>query len=121
MTYILKNYIQSFDPLRYIYLIEKDKKKLRVKIFGNFIELFLFSLIVNSVSKEFSDKIFHISDVSYVKSSFSYSKNIEFYLLEIYSYLPNLLACRNFIIKVLPVLRRKISEIKFCIIGSIFK
>ena len=131
MTYILKNYIQTFNnlsflnPLRYIYLIESLLiKKIESKIFLNFDRIILFSKSeVNSVSKEFSDKIFHISEsVSYVKSSFSYSKkNSRILFIGNLNYLPNLLACRNFIIKVLPVLRRKIPEIKFCIIGSISK
>ncbi len=126
-----KNYIQTFNnlsflnPLRYIYLIESLLiKKIESKIFLNFDRIILFSKSeVNSVSKEFSDKIFHISEsVSYVKSSFSYSKkNSRILFIGNLNYLPNLLACRNFIIKVLPVLRRKIPEIKFCIIGSISK
>ena len=126
-----KNYIQTFNnlsflnPLRYIYLIESLLiKKIESKIFLNFDRIILFSKSeVNSVSKEFSDKIFHISEsVSYVKSSFSYSKkNSRILFIGNLNYLPNLLACRNFIIKVLPVLRRKIPEIKFCIIGSVSK
>ena len=126
-----KNYLQTFNnlsflnPLRYIYLLESFLiKKIESKIFLNFDRIILFSKSeVNTVSKEFSDKIFHISEsVSYVKSSFSYSKkNNRILFIGNLNYLPNLLACRNFIIEVLPVLRKKIPEIKFCIIGSVSK
>ena len=35
------------------------------------------------------------------------------------NYLPNILACRDFIKNVLPGLNKKNSKIKFCIVGNI--
>ena len=125
------NYFQTFcnlnvlNPLKYIYLIESFLvKKIENSIFINFDKIILFSNNeVKKINKIFKKKIFTISlsvNSSHNKFSLSKKSNKILFIGNV-GYLPNLLAVKNFINKILPSLRSKIPNIKFFIVGNVTK
>ena len=121
-TYKILNY---FNPLKYIYFIESIfVKKTEAKIFSSFDKILLFSEDeVNKVKKIYGNKIIKVSESIekiYKKISFS-DKKIRILFVGNLNYLPNILACRDFIKNILPILNKKNSKIKFSIIGNISK
>ena len=70
---------------------------------------------------KFKNKIFAIDELVYtVNKKFLFSKkNFRILFIGNLSYLPNYLACRDFIRNILPRLREKSPNIKFSIIGNI--
>ena len=126
-----ENYLQTFNnlnvlnPLKYIYLIESILvSKIEKKIFSLFDKVTLFSKIeANKIKKNFKSKINQVDEcVDIVKSKYKFSKN-NFRILFVgnLDYLPNFLACRDFIKKDLPFLKKKIPQIKFSIVGNVNK
>ncbi len=126
-----ENYYQTFkqlnflNPLRYIYFIEGLLvKKLEKEIFHKFDKVILFSQKeIKKINAKFQQKIFRIGEsIEKVKNHFSFSKkNYRILFVGNLNYLPNFLACRNFIKKIVPELKREIPNFKFCIIGDIDK
>ena len=121
-TYKILNY---FNPLKYIYFIESIfVKKIESKIFSTFDKILLFSENeVSKVKKIYGKKIIKVSesiDKIYKKISFSKNK-IRILFVGNLNYLPNILACRDFIKNILPILNKKNSKIKFSIVGNISK
>jgi len=126
-----ENYYQTFkqlnflNPLRYIYFIEGLLvKKLEKEIFHKFDKIILFSQKeIKKINAKFKQKIFRIGEsIEKVKNYFSFSrKNYRILFVGNLNYLPNFLACRNFIKKIVPELKREIPNFKFCIIGDIDK
>ena len=126
-----ENYLQTFNnlnvlnPLKYIYLIESILvSKIEKKIFSLFDKVTLFSKIeANKIKKNIKSKVNQVDEcVDIVKNKYKFSKN-NFRILFVgnLDYLPNFLACRDFIKKDLPFLKKKIPQIKFSIVGNVNK
>ncbi len=126
-----ENYLQTFkylnvlNPLKYIYYFESlFVKKIEEKIFSSFDKVLLFSKKeIQSINKKFFNNLFHIDEsVEKINKSVKYSINNSYVLfVGNLNYLPNILAVKDFIKKILPTLVKKIPNIKFCIIGDIKK
>ena len=118
-------YLKFFNPLKYIYLLESYlAKKIEEKILFNFDKIILFSKIEKQlINKKFKNKIYQIDEsIEIVKNNYSFSKrNFRLLFVGNLNYLPNLLACKNFIKNILPKLKEEIPNIKFCIIGNLNK
>ena len=96
--------------------------KLETRIFTKFDRITLFSKNeAAKVKKIYKNKVFQIDEsVNNVVNKFSFSKfNNKVLFIGNLNYLPNLLACKDFINNILPKLKKRIPKIKFCIIGSI--
>ena len=123
------NYYQSFknlsffNPMKYVYFFESLLvKKSERKIFKNFDRITLFSKKeIEKIDKKYKKKIYKIDlSVEKVVSNFSYSlKKSKILFIGNLGYLPNIIACKYFIRKILPKLKLKIPDIKFTIIGNI--
>ncbi len=123
------NYLQTFqylnilNPLKYLYFFESIlMKKVENIVFNNFDRITLLSKNeVKKINLKFKNKIFAIDELVYtVNKKFLFSKkNFRILFIGNLSYLPNLLACRDFIRNILPKLREKSPKIKFSIIGNI--
>ena len=126
-----KNYLQTFrylniiNPLKYIYFLESlIVKRIEEKIFSSFERVLLFSKKeILSVKKKFRDKLFHVDEsVAKISKIVSYSsKNSYILFVGNLNYLPNILAVKDFIKKILPDLLKKLPNIQFCVIGDIKK
>ena len=124
-----ENYRQTFkslnflNPVKYIYFFESFLvKRFEKEIFNKFDKVILFSQNeVKKIDAKFKDKIFLIGEsVERVKNYYSFSKkNYRILFVGNLKYLPNFLACRNFIRNIMPKLKTKITNFKFCIIGDI--
>ncbi len=123
------NYNQTFqnlnpiNPLKYIYYFESILvRKLEEHIFSKFDKIILFSKSeIQKIDKQFKNKIFQINEsIEKIRNCFSFSKN-NFRILFVgnLNYLPNFLACKNFIRKILPKVKKEIPGLKFCVIGDI--
>ena len=125
------NYFQTFknlnflNPLKYIYYLEGLLvKRIEIKIFDEYDRITLFAKSeVQKINKRFKEKIFQINEsVEKVDNKFSFSKkNNRILFIGNLNYLPNFLACRDFIKNILPKLKKVIPDIKFTIIGNINK
>ncbi len=125
------NYFQTFknlnflNPLKYIYYLEGLLvKRIETKIFDEYDRITLFAKSeVQKIDKRFKEKIFQINEsVEKVDNKFSFSKkNNSVLFIGNLNYLPNFLACKDFIKNILPKLKKVIPDIKFTIIGNINK
>ena len=124
-----KNYLQTskiwniFNPLKYVYRIESIlMKKYELLCFENFQKTFLFS---KKEIKTLNDKknIYQINfGIDKIFKKFKYSKkNYKIIFIGNIKYLPNRLACKKFISKVLPKILKVDPNIQFHIIGEISK
>ena len=114
------NYFQTFNnlnilnPLKYIYLLESFLiKNTEKKIFYNFDKIILFSKDeVKKINPFFKKKINLFDEcVDVVNKKYKFSKNnCRILFVGNLDYLPNFLACRDFIKKDLPVLKKKNSR-----------
>ncbi len=118
-------YLSFLNPLKYIYYLESlIIKSVEAKIFSIFDKVLLFSKKeVDKANKSYDSvkKIIQIDESVeklHKKLSFS-SKKLKILFVGNLNYLPNILACKNFIKDILPKIRIKIPNIKFCIIGDI--
>ena len=118
-------YLSFLNPLKYIYYLESlIIKSVEAKIFSIFDEVLLFSKKeVDKANKSYDSvkKIIQIDESVeklHKKLSFS-SKKLKILFVGNLNYLPNIVACKNFIKDILPKIRIKIPNIKFCIIGDI--
>ena len=126
-----ENYLQTFkhlkffNPLKYVYLLESYLvKKIEEKILFNFDKIILFSKTEKKlINKKFKNKIYQIDEsIEIVNNYYSFSKkNFKVLFIGNLNYLPNLLACKNFIKNILPKLKQEIPNIRFCVIGNINK
>ena len=106
------NYFQTFknlnflNPLKYIYYLEGLLvKRIEIKIFDEYDRITLFAKSeVQKINKRFKEKIFQINEsVEKVDNKFSFSKkNNRILFIGNLNYLPNFLACRDFIKNILP-------------------
>ena len=123
------NYYQTFknlnflNPLKYIYYLESLlTKREENKIFSNFDRITLFAKKeAEKIKKKFKNKIFQIDEsVENINRKFFFSKkNNKILFIGNIDYLPNFLACRNFIKYILPEVKKQLPEVKFSIIGNI--
>jgi hypothetical protein len=126
-----QNYYQTFcnlnilNPLKYIYLLESLLvKNTENKIFLNFNKIILFAKSeIKKISRSFRKKIFHINlSINSIQNEFLFStKNNRILFIGNLTYIPNLLAVKDFIINILPNLRKEIPNIEFYAIGNIKK
>ena len=130
---ISKNYLQLskqlsyFNPLKYIYFIEKY---LLEKYEEKVIKYFNYSILVSGTDlKTFSIKNFSKNKIKIItngtdpkKKIYKFRKeNKDIIFIGNINYLPNKLACYDFIENVMPELRREGFDIKFKIIGQASK
>lgn len=118
-------YLNIFNPLRYIYFLESLMvKKIEKRIFNLFDKIFLFSKNeTEKLKRKYKTKIIQIDEsVNVINKKVSFSFNCSRVLfVGNLNYLPNILACKDFIKNILPILIKKIPSIKFTIIGNIKK
>ncbi len=125
-----KNYYQTYknlnflNPLKYIYLLESILvKRKETELFSKFDRIILYSKNeIKKVSNKFKKKIYFITEsINKVnKDKFIFSKNNNKILfIGNLHYLPNILACKEFIYNVIPRLVKFLPNLKFCIIGNI--
>ena len=116
------NYLNVMNPLKYLYFFEGIlMKKVENIVFNNFDRITLLSKNeAKKVNPKFKKKIFVIDELVYkVNKKFSFSKkNFRILFIGNLSYLPNFLACKDFIRNILPKLREKSPNIKFSILGN---
>ena len=123
------NYFQTyknlniFNPLKFIYYLESLLiKKAEERIFNNFDKITMFSKgEVKKIKKSYRNKIFQIDESvqNFNKKFFFSRKNNKILFVGNLNYLPNFLACRDFIKEILPKLEKLIPDVKFSIVGSI--
>jgi glycosyltransferase involved in cell wall biosynthesis len=117
------HYLNFFNPLKYIYLLESLLvKKIEKSIFSNFDKIILFSKSeIKKINKQFIKKIVHIDvSIDEIKNKYLFSKkNKKILFIGNLKYLPNILAVKNFVKKILPKLQTEIPHIKLQIIGDI--
>ncbi len=115
--------LSVFNPLKYVYFFESLlMKKLEKKVFSIFDKIILFSNNeIKEVDKLFRKKTVQINvSTDKIKKKYIFSKNNNKILfIGNLKYLPNILAVRSFIKKVLPKLRKNLSDIKFEVVGEI--
>ena len=108
-----------------------DNKKTKLTISGSpkkslkkFDKVILFSKEeIKKISKRFKSKIFNMNlSIKCVQKKFSFSKkNNTILFIGNLGYLPNLLAVKDFLVNILPNVKKVIPNIKFYIIGNINK
>ena len=124
-----KNYKQTFynlrvfNPLKYIYFLESFFiKNMEKEIFSSFDKIIMFSKNeIKEIDKSFKKKIFHINvSIDKIKKIYLFSKkNRKILFIGNLKYLPNILAVKSFVKKVLPSLKKNLPDIKLEIIGEI--
>ena len=125
------NYIQTskriffLNPLRIIYFVDSILlKRYENFCFNNFQKILLFSKNeINSVKKEFKNKITQISfGVESIKKKYKFSlKNYKIIFIGNIKYSPNKNACYEFANKVFPKILEIHPNLEFHIIGEISK
>jgi len=125
------NYYQTFcnlnifNPLKYVYLIESILiKKVENRIFQSFNKIILFSKDeIKKINKIFRKKIYNVNiSIKSVQKKFTYSlKNNKILFIGNLSYLPNLLAVKDFINNSFFLIKKEIPDVKFLIIGDVSK
>jgi glycosyltransferase involved in cell wall biosynthesis len=118
------NYLSFYNILKYIYLFEM----FLVKKYENYISNFFYKIILVSHNdiKE-SKNLFFKKKIQIIKSGininrkiFNFKKNNNKILfLGNINYLPNKIACKDFITKIMPTLYDKDKKISFHVIGPI--
>ena len=116
-------YLSFLNPMKYIYFLESIfVKRVENKIFSIFDKVLLFSKNeVKKVQGKFNQKILKVDEsIEKIHKKISYSpKKNKILFVGNLNYLPNILACRDFIKNILPQLNKLMPEIRFCIIGNI--
>ena len=125
------NYYQTFcnlnifNPLKYVYLIESILiKRVENRIFQSFNKIILFSKNeIKKINKTFRKKIYNVNiSIKSVQKKFTYSlKNNKILFIGNLSYLPNLLAVKDFINNSFFLIKKEIPDVKFLIIGDVSK
>ena len=125
------NYYQTFcnlnifNPLKYVYLIESILiKRVENRIFQSFNKIILFSKNeIKKINRIFRKKIYNVNiSIKSVQKKFTYSlKNNKILFIGNLSYLPNLLAVKDFINNSFFLIKKEIPDIKFLIIGDVSK
>ena len=120
-TYKIKN---IFNPSRIIYLIESILvRKFEKKCFQKFNKIFLFSK-KEIRSSTFNKKKIHQIDfgIDRIKKKFRFNKgNYKIIFIGNIKYLPNKIACKNFIKNIFPEIKKVHRNVEFHVIGEISK
>ncbi len=126
-----KNYSQTyknlsiFNPLSYLYLLESFLiKKIENKILNKFDKVILFSKKeISEIKKDLKKNVFYIPEsVNKIDKKYRFSKdNFKILFIGNLNYLPNKLACYDFVKNVLPLISINDQKIEFHIIGKIGK
>ena len=126
-----QNYFQTYKNISffnfffYFYYIESLLvKKIENKSFNLFNKIILFSKKeINQVDYKYKKKIIHIPEsVNEVKKEYKFSvKNYKILFIGNLGYLPNKLACLDFVRKILPKISLKFPDLEFHIVGNINK
>jgi len=119
--------LSLFNPLKYIYFLEKILvTKYEKKIFKNFHKIIFISNLDAQIAKKKTTKSNSIHVIGpgnknkFSSQRFKYSKsNNKIIFIGNMRYLPNKLACKDFVKNVLKKINLKYPEIKFHIIGDI--
>ena len=124
-----ENYKQTFNNLsffnifRFVFLLESFLvKRVENLIFNSFNRIILFSKNeIAKINKKYNKKIYLIGESvhSIKKIHKPSSKNYKILFIGNLGYIPNILACKEFIKKILPGLKKIIPNIEFNIIGNI--
>ena len=124
-----ENYKQTFNNLsffnifRFVFLLESFLvKRVENLIFNSFNRIILFSKNeIAKVNKKYNKKIYLIGESvhSIKKIHKPSSKSYKILFIGNLGYIPNILACKEFIKKILPVLKKIIPNVEFNIIGNI--
>ena len=122
------NYKQTFhnlnflNPLKYVYFLEGLLiKNIETKIFKDFDKIILFSKNeIKEINSSFKKKIIHINvSIDKIKKKYLFSKkNKKILFIGNLRYLPNILAVKSFIKKILPKLTKELPDIQFEVIGE---
>lgn len=124
------NYLQTFraknifNPIKLVYFVESMlMKKYESLCLKKFNKIFLFSKKEINSLKINNKKIQQINfGVDQIDRKYKYDKrNYKIIFIGNINYLPNRIACENFIEKILPKIKKIHSEIQFHIIGEISK
>lgn len=113
-----------FNPVKFVYLIESLLiKKFEKLCLQNFDKILLFSKKEINSLKIKKNKIKQINfGIDKIKNKFKYNlKNNKIIFIGNIKYLPNKIACQNFISKILPAIIQIHKDIEFHIIGEISK
>lgn len=123
------NYKQTFqnlnflNPLKYIYFLESLlSKNIEMKILKDFDKIILFSKNeIKEINNSFKQKIKHINiSIDKVKKKYLFSKsNKKILFIGNLKYLPNILAVKFFVKKILPKLKNELPEVKLEVVGEI--
>ena len=123
------NYKQTFNNLsffnifRFVFLLESFLvKRVENLIFNSFNRIILFSKNeINKVNKKYKKKIYYIGEsVHSIRKIHKFSsKNYKILFIGNLGYIPNILACKEFVKNILPILKKIIPKIEFNIIGNI--
>ncbi len=123
------NYEQTFyslnflNPLKYVYFLESLLiKNIEKKIFTDFDKIILFSRNeIKKIKGSFKDKIIHINiSIDKIKKKYLFSKkNKKILFIGNLKYLPNILAIKIFVKKILPRLKKNFPDVELHIIGDI--
>ena len=123
------NYEQTFNNLnffnifRFVYLLESFLvRRVEDLIFNSFDRIILFSKNeINKINKKYKKKIFHIGEsIQSINKKHKFSsKNYKILFIGNLGYTPNILACKEFIKNILPILKKSIPNVEFNIIGNI--
>ena len=111
------NYKQTFNNLnffnifRFVYLLESFfVKRVENLIFNSFDKIILFSKSeINKVEKKYKKKIYHIGEsIQSINKKHKFStKNNKVLFIGNLGYMPNILACKEFIKNILPIHKKK--------------
>ena len=123
------NYEQTFyslnflNPLKYVYFLEGLLiKNIEKKIFVDFDKIILFSKNeIKKIKGSFKDKIIQIDiSIDKIKKKYLFSKkNKKILFIGNLKYLPNILAIKIFVKKILPRLKKNFPDVELEIIGDI--
>ena len=115
--------LNFFNPLRYVYLLESFLvKNMETKIFKEFDKIILFSKNeIKEINSSFKKKIVHINvSIDKIKKKYSFSKsNTKILFIGNLRYLPNIMAVKSFVKKILPKLIKELPDVKFEVVGDI--
>ena len=123
------NYKQTFNNLsffnifRFVFLLESFLvKRVENLIFNSFNRIILFSKNeIKKVNKKYKKKIYYIGEsVHSIRKIHKFSsKNYKILFIGNLGYIPNILACKEFVKNILPILKKIIPKIESDFFGNV--
>ncbi len=115
--------LNIFNPLKYIYFLESIfMKNAEKKVFTEFDKIILFSKKeIKEINKSFEKKLIHVNiSIDKIKKKYLFlKKNNKILFIGNLTYLPNILAVKSFVKKILPKLKKNLLDVQFEVIGEI--